>query len=132
MGQPKKIATGLAAVEAFENQVSLRRFQRQTENLERLLERLATALEELESTKEALGLADLRSVEFGIDFYEEVRSFEIALIRRALRAGGSQKEAAALLKLRQQTLNMKIQRYKLVARSRAAKKGLISRELGRR
>lgn len=48
----------------------------------------------------------------GLDFYDEVRRFEIALITRALRhTGGSQVKAAVLLKLSTTTLNSKIKGY---------------------
>ena len=48
------------------------------------------------------------------DFYDEVRRYEISLIRKALRlARGSQIEAARLLKLNATTLNSKIKRYRI-------------------
>jgi len=48
----------------------------------------------------------------GVDFYEEVRRFEIELIMRALRrTHGSQVKAANLLNLVPQTLNSKIKSY---------------------
>jgi DNA-binding NtrC family response regulator len=51
-----------------------------------------------------------------IDFYEEVRRFEIGLIQWALRrANGVQTEAAALLGLKPPTLNAKLQQYGLSA-----------------
>jgi DNA-binding NtrC family response regulator len=50
----------------------------------------------------------------GIDFYDEVRRFEIGLIRRALRqTAGHQSRAAKLLKLKVSTLNAKIKHYNL-------------------
>ena len=135
MGQPKKIARSLAPVEASKNRIYLNlillRAESLEKSLEKLSERLTTELEELKLAKEALGLKDLSSVELGIDFYKEIRSFEITLIQRALKSGGSLKEAAALLKLRPTTLHMKIRRYRLGARSRARKKDLISCTLGK-
>ena len=48
-------------------------------------------------------------VENGIDFYAEVRRFEVALIRRAMKyTKGSQIEAARLLKMKNTTLSSKI------------------------
>ena len=48
----------------------------------------------------------------GINFYEEVRRFEIDLIRTALKlSGGSQTRAARLLHLNPTTLNSKIKYY---------------------
>lgn len=50
----------------------------------------------------------------GLDFYEEVRRFEVRLIKAALSyAEGSQVRAAKLLRLRGSTLNMMISRYKI-------------------
>ena len=49
-----------------------------------------------------------------INFYEEVASFEIALIKTALyRAHGHQGHAARLLNLNSSTLNAKIKQYNL-------------------
>ena len=49
-----------------------------------------------------------------INFYEEIKRFEIALIKSALhRTGGSQVRAAALLNLNSSTLNAKIKQYKI-------------------
>lgn len=51
-----------------------------------------------------------------IDFYEEVRRFEIELIQSALRrTNGVQTEAAALLGLKPSTLHAKIKLYQLTA-----------------
>ena len=51
-----------------------------------------------------------------IDFYEEVRRFEIEMIQSALRrAGGVQTEAAALLGLKPSTLHAKLKLYQLSA-----------------
>jgi transcriptional regulator with GAF, ATPase, and Fis domain len=48
----------------------------------------------------------------GIDFYDEVRRFEIELIQRALKkTGGHQMRAAHLLNVKVTTLNSKIKRY---------------------
>ncbi|HEY0545027.1 MAG TPA: helix-turn-helix domain-containing protein [Pyrinomonadaceae bacterium] len=48
----------------------------------------------------------------GIDFYDEVRRFEIELIQRALKkTGGHQMRAARLLNVKVTTLNSKIKRY---------------------
>ena len=55
-----------------------------------------------------------RAVAHGINFYDEVRNFEISLIRQALRyANGSQVGAAALLRLNPTTLNAKIKNYSI-------------------
>jgi DNA-binding NtrC family response regulator len=69
---------------------------------------LLSATERLdESTAERAGQINLA---------EEVRRFEIALIRSALqRTGGRQRRAARLLGLKVSTLNAKIKRYQLDA-----------------
>ena len=54
------------------------------------------------------------SVEDGIDFYKEVRLFEISMIVQALKfTQGSQKEAALLLRMNHTTLNSKIKSYRI-------------------
>jgi len=54
----------------------------------------------------------------GVNFYDEVRRFEIDLIRRALeRTGGHQSRAARLLGMNATTLNSKIKTYKINLRA---------------
>jgi len=54
----------------------------------------------------------------GVNFYDEVKKFEIDLIRRALdQTGGHQSRAALLLGLNATTLNSKIKAYNIPARS---------------
>ncbi len=63
---------------------------------------------------EVKALAPLKKIklESGINFDEEVKNFEIYLIERALeKTGGSQIQAAQLLKLKHTTLHSKIKRY---------------------
>jgi DNA-binding NtrC family response regulator len=68
----------------------------------------------LSSAIQALQFLDLQELSDEIDFYEEVRRFEIALIERALlRAAGSQTGAAKLLKLNLTTLNSKLKTYEI-------------------
>ena len=68
---------------------------------------LSQAIEELEDFQ----MAPLTEQ---FDFYDEVRRFEILLIRKALRTTrGSQVAAAKLLKLRPTTLNAKIKNYQI-------------------
>jgi DNA-binding NtrC family response regulator len=63
---------------------------------------------------DALRASPVPLTEDGVDFYEEVRRFEIALITRALRrTRGSQCKAASLLNLRRTTLNSKIKTYQI-------------------
>ena len=56
----------------------------------------------------------------GVDFYDEVRRFEILLIERALQhTGGSQVRAASLLGLKTTTLNSKIKGYRINSKESA-------------
>jgi transcriptional regulator with GAF, ATPase, and Fis domain len=60
-------------------------------------------------------------VENGIDFYAEVRRFEVSLIRRAMKyTKGSQTEAARLLKMNCTTLNSKIKVLKITLDKRCS------------
>jgi len=53
----------------------------------------------------------------GVNFYDEVKKFEIDLIRRALeQTGGHQSRAARLLGLNATTLNSKIKVYNIQLR----------------
>ena len=65
-------------------------------------------------TLELSGPAAAPDVGRGVDFYDEVRRFEILLIERALlHTGGSQVRAASLLGLKTTTLNSKIKGYRI-------------------
>jgi DNA-binding protein Fis len=64
---------------------------------------------------EALGNLQPLDIRTGIDFYNEVRRYEIHLIRRALdHTGGNQKRAAKLLGIKVTTLNTIIHRYSII------------------
>jgi transcriptional regulator with GAF, ATPase, and Fis domain len=80
-----------------------------TQSMTNTLEQLALKLlMEAQSLNEVPTL-DVRT---GIDFYEEVKRFEIDLIQRALVfTSGSQVRAARLLKMKVTTLNSKIKHY---------------------
>jgi transcriptional regulator with GAF, ATPase, and Fis domain len=66
--------------------------------------------QEMQSIREVNWL----SVEDGVDFYEEVRRFEIDLITSALlQTAGHQGRAAKLLRLKVTTLNSKIKHYNI-------------------
>ncbi|HSS19920.1 MAG TPA: helix-turn-helix domain-containing protein [Pyrinomonadaceae bacterium] len=59
-----------------------------------------------------------------IDFYDEVKSFEIKLIRQALKkSGGSQLRAAALLGLKASTLNAKVKSYQINCKNYSMQSG---------
>ena len=68
----------------------------------------------IQSSEGASGDIDISR---GINFYEQVRSFEIDLITRALdQTGGHQSRAARLLGLNATTLNSKIKSYNILTR----------------
>jgi len=72
-------------------------------------------LEELGTVGDASGAA-AEAADGPIDFYEEVRRFEIEMIQSALRrTNGVQTEAAALLGLKPSTLHAKLKLYGLSA-----------------
>jgi DNA-binding NtrC family response regulator len=82
------------------------------------LQNLIRLASEIAGELDALQLSGI-PVEFlpineGIDFFEEVRGFEILLIKQAMKCtGGSQVKAADLLSLNPTTLNSKIKAYKI-------------------
>ena len=82
------------------------------------VEQLAALTLDLTAEIESLLTADtgikLPSGSEKIDFYREVRNFEIYLIKRALkRTAGSQVKASNLLRLDSTTLNKKIKAYEI-------------------
>ncbi|HEX8283964.1 MAG TPA: sigma-54 dependent transcriptional regulator [Pyrinomonadaceae bacterium] len=79
---------------------------------------------EIADPSKAVGSAPLSSgtgsldVSRGVNFYDEVRRFEIDIIRRALdQTGGHQSRAARLLGMNATTLNSKIKTYNIQLRS---------------
>lgn len=89
------------------------------ERIDFLREVTAALLDEVKdlTSLQVAPLKDIKS-EAGIDLEEEVKKFEIYLIERALeRTGGSQVQAARLLKLKHTTLNAKIKRYEICLKS---------------
>jgi Response regulator containing CheY-like receiver, AAA-type ATPase, and DNA-binding domains len=71
-----------------------------------------------EMMKDSEGFSSDIDISKGVNFYDEVRKFEIDLIRRALeQTGGHQSRAARLLGLNATTLNSKIKSYNIPARS---------------
>ena len=74
-----------------------------------------TVLQLLEEV-ESLAISKPVDVKNGARFSDEVRQFEVSLIRTALgRTSGSQTRAAKLLGLKPTTLNAKIKRYGIMA-----------------
>ena len=70
------------------------------------------------SSHDGASNAAVQDIGRGINFYEEVRRFEIDLIRRALeQTGGHQSRAARLLGMNATTLNSKIKTYNINLRS---------------
>ena len=78
--------------------------------LNTLRETVLQLLEEVES----LAISKPVDIKRGARFSDEVRQFEVSLIRTALgRTSGSQTRAAKLLGLKPTTLNAKIKRYNI-------------------
>ena len=75
----------------------------------KLLRRVAASLSQAVDELEDFRTAPLTDQ---FDFYDEVRRFEISLIRKALRTtSGCQLRASKLLRLKPTTLNSKIKSY---------------------
>ena len=84
-------------------------FHKRVALISSLLDSLIVAIDDLETS-------ELPPLNEDFDFYGEVRRFEITLIKKALRTtGGSQTQAAKLLKLLPTTLNTKIKNYQISA-----------------
>ena len=101
---PSRIRTGSTA----------QRLKRIREMASGLLEEAGTLEHEVELAATAAAVASLNH-DGRIDFFEEVKRFEIRLIKRALDlAGGNQAKAAKILGLGTTTLNYKIKTYDLL------------------
>lgn len=88
-----------------------RKLQRQIQSLNEIVYELRGHLEALELSVPFFAPTDIAN---GVDFYSQVREFEISLIRIAMRcASGSQARAANLLNLSPSTLNNKIKVYQI-------------------
>ena len=74
----------------------------------------AAALDRENALAEASAAPETLDLQSGVNFFDEVRSFEIRLITRALElAGGNQARAARMLGLGTTTLNYKIKTYEI-------------------
>jgi DNA-binding NtrC family response regulator len=70
-----------------------------------------------EMMKDSEGFSSEIDIARGVNFYDEVKRFEVDIIRRALdQTGGHQSRAARLLGLNATTLNSKIKTYNIPAR----------------
>ena len=75
----------------------------------------AASLDHENSLAEASATIESLNPKSGVDFFEEVRRFEMHLIRRALElTGGNQARAARMLGLGTTTLNYKIKSYEIL------------------
>lgn len=90
------------------------------ERLEKIKGLAVALLDEAESLDHENALAETSAtvenlnLKAGVDFFDEVRRFEMRLIRRALElTGGNQARAARLLNLGTTTLNYKIKSYRM-------------------
>lgn len=91
-----------------------------SERLNKIRDLAASLLDEAESLDhenslaEASATVEALNVNSGVNFFDEVRRFEVRLISRALElSGGNQARAARLLGLGTTTLNYKIKVYEI-------------------
>ena len=91
-----------------------------SERLNKIRDLAASLLDEAETLDHENALAETSAtienlnVNSGVDFFDEVRQFEVRLISRALQlTDGNQARAARLLGLGTTTLNYKIKAYEL-------------------
>jgi transcriptional regulator with GAF, ATPase, and Fis domain len=85
-------------------------------SVEARLNTLRDTVRQLLDEVESLAISKPVDVRSGTLFSDEVRQFEVSLIRTALgRTSGSQTRAARLLGLKPTTLNAKIKRYGITA-----------------
>jgi DNA-binding NtrC family response regulator len=91
-----------------------------TERLNKIRDLASSLLDEAESLDHENALAETSAtvenldVKSGVDFFDEVRRFEVRLISRALElTGGNQARAARLLGLGATTLNYKIKSFEI-------------------
>ena len=69
------------------------------------------------ASQEGASVGAVHDLGRGINFYDQVRRFEVDLIRRALeQTGGHQSRAARLLGMNATTLNSKIKTYRISLR----------------
>lgn len=95
----------------FRNNSESEKFSAKNSSLEALQILSQTLLRELESLND-YSKSDKKSVNGKIDLANEVKKFEMELIRCALvKTGGRQRRAAKLLNVKISTLNAKIKRY---------------------
>src|SRR5678815_428040 len=85
-------------------------------NVDARLNTLRETVLQLLDEVESLAISRPVDIKRGARFSDEVRQFEVSLIRTALgRTSGSQTRAAKLLGLKPTTLNAKIKRYGIMA-----------------
>ena len=85
-------------------------------NVDARLNTLRETVLQLLDEVESLAISRPVDIKRGARFSDEVRQFEVSLIRTALgRTSGSQARAARLLGLKPTTLNAKIKRYGITA-----------------
>ena len=89
---------------------------RSDKNVDARLNTLRETVLQLLDEVESLAISRPVDIKRGARFSDEVRQFEVSLIRTALgRTSGSQTRAAKLLGLKPTTLNAKIKRYGIMA-----------------
>ena len=98
------------------NEVEMNEQRAGHDNVDVRLNTLRETVLQLLDEVESLAISRPVDIKGGARFSDEVRQFEVSLIRTALgRTSGSQTRAARLLGLKPTTLNAKIKRYGITA-----------------
>ena len=98
------------------NEVEMNEQRAGHDNVDVRLNTLRETVLQLLDEVESLAISRPVDIKGGARFSDEVRQFEVSLIRTALgRTAGSQTRAARLLGLKPTTLNAKIKRYGILA-----------------
>ncbi len=97
-------------------------FNQRLEMLQQLARTIVGEIDEIVSAQNnAQAIEEIPSFEISLD--EQIKRFEINLIRFALfKAGGKQIQAAKMLKIKPTTLNSRIKRYRISSRDPLFKK----------
>jgi len=106
--QLKSVGRNLAAVTPGKVGESQEQFRRQVEDFNRMARILSPALEELVGTAQVLQSTDVPPVDLVIDFYAEIRRYEVTLIKHLRHAGGSD-ESSSFAETQQNNLPLKDQ-----------------------
>src|SRR5262245_714963 len=109
------ISESILGLEEIRND-SIEVVPQESSNVDARLNTLRETVLQLLDEVESLAISRPVDIKRGACFSDEVKQFEVSLIRTALgRTSGSQTRAAKLLGLKPTTLNAKIKRYGIMA-----------------